>query len=490
MVTSPLRTLTGSRNIDQEILLYLDDGDLFNLSLTSKYFYRLCQEDTLWCQKLKHNSLKGVKYPSLTWKQWYFFWKKHENALLLITTKNLTPEQAYVFLMSCQGHILPGSEIYQTLDCVLIKAMKKRDNTLLNKFLNKFNLLYGGPFDKIPFCDMVVDDYVDVIKTALENDYYDIACLVGKLFRRHSLIVPTYYHLKELVEVLGKIAAEKFYEEEIKPHLEIGNLDEIFLIGLIEGYHNSLAEAYYLKGIKGHWNIYLNTALENKNKEFIAILKKHIPRKDCHRFNQQYTKYHTHDTVWNNKDYSGEYFTCQGIVILEVPHYHHELQEKYYQSNVTEEEFEKRINEITNWQNYTFKIDYNTVSCSKLLWFYEKVKPSSTAINLVLDAINHGYCDFIFSLNDHSITSSQCFWDEFFMKTRKIKEKGVYLYFVMLLMAAFPDKVKDYIDQRLKSYIQGSYEIYLLNTILFSSFPSPFNMYDLLTKVFSSPPSF
>lgn len=130
--------LTSIRDLDQYILMFVD-GNYKNLKLTCRYFHHLLSDDMFWYNKflLYFDPLLSNKGKiQISWEQWYFFWSKYKYGLKLIHALKLTPEQVYISLTS---QIIPGVEIFRSIDLTLEKALSSGDKKLIEYFINRYN---------------------------------------------------------------------------------------------------------------------------------------------------------------------------------------------------------------------------------------------------------------------------------------------------------------------------------------------------------------
>lgn len=477
---------TGIYDVDLEILLNLEDKDLANLCQTNKYFHRLCREDVFWQRRIARKIsplLIREKYPSLSWHQWYNFWKKHSNALPLIQSGKLTLLQAYVFIASSSDdELLPDSKIYQTLDLVLVKALEKHNDTYISALIKEFDQLYGQSLfthfnidedgsddynfnsndddDEVIIPNISLTGFVDVIITALENGYRDIAYHVIDFIGRYEMIK----HDNEddlilLVKKTGFINEVEFYEEYLRDFVERlygTSHDSYFIEGLVEGGHLESAKAFYPKA-NANWFELLDIATASD--DFGRYLATQVPLDERQDFLFQIRHYQP---------------TGSNDVFISNPY------------NITSDILDLVNMQINSGKEPNVRINYrDNISLFTRFINEEKGNKDKVIAYLIGDAICRGITDLIFSLDfNDSYFNDEDVWNSILFYCYNPRNKGLYLYLMIELASKFPELFQVYDRYPFKQ----SYEIYLLGEILQEYDISDLivsNMYDILVHVFS-----
>ena len=75
-----MQSLTNIKNLDLEILTWIDNRDYDQVRLVNSYFNNLCVGDELWKRKLSKkltNRLIYFKLECMTWPEYYFMVSQH-----------------------------------------------------------------------------------------------------------------------------------------------------------------------------------------------------------------------------------------------------------------------------------------------------------------------------------------------------------------------------------------------------------------------------
>lgn len=277
--------LSGCYEVDQYILLFLDNEDYRNVRLTCRYLFCLLLDDTFWKNKITlcyETSFQSRHISVSTWKEWYYFWTKHNYALILIKTLRLTPQQVFISIISrFENKLLPGLEAFRSIELILEKAILSRDKELINYFMNRYNTLVLSLLSYDPEASPILPliNYCTIIEYFLiEGDDSTIKKIIddmGKILEHFDRDVDINTNL-DLLYLYGKYNRYDLAEEiifELEDICESSSIQQ-YTMGLIIGYHNkeaiALIEKYHdlLSS-----NILFNHAIHVNNVEISDYLR-------------------------------------------------------------------------------------------------------------------------------------------------------------------------------------------------------------------------
>lgn len=159
--------------VDTNILDYLSDQDLINICQTETYYRELCQDDSFWKHRIRQrigSNFASIKPEHLSWRQWYFFWRKNPYDKIS-QTLNLKPIDAYYRIISEKG-IYKESRFFQSINITLGKAFNKKDNTLVKFYWQELlDIVEKYKNSKIPPSEII--NYPLIIELAITNGYVD-----------------------------------------------------------------------------------------------------------------------------------------------------------------------------------------------------------------------------------------------------------------------------------------------------------------------------
>ncbi len=283
--------------IDYRTLLYLPDRDLGRACQTDKYVADLCEGDYLWkmriSDRLDDKYLEG-KPENITWQDWYFFWADHSPDPIG-EALNLSPDQAMIRLLT-ENNVVRGSEAYQNIGIVLIKAFETGDDELVNYFMQFYRQLAFKQYT-IP---QPLFTYTKVVTVALANGFIkEAGDILGFSFdefqrvdARDNYFEDTFEY-GEVIRMAGEHNLEDFYQGKVRDNLErimdLEEADMYFIAGLARaGLDEEAFEKLdeYLAGegrrtngklAIGYYQILIEGALEGGNIDFIDELESYIP---------------------------------------------------------------------------------------------------------------------------------------------------------------------------------------------------------------------
>lgn len=283
--------MTSIPEIDVNILIYLSDDDLIHLSRVNKYFHSLYYDDFHWRRRIAHelNFIHGDKrHPSLTWKEWYFFWLRHNYAHVLIKELKLTSEQCFISLSSEGDNLYLKTEVFQSLRITLRKALLSNDESLFNYYIERYRTYVNILVNANNLTDIDLPNYPDLVDIALRIGNKDLAKeFIDDLFRIYTNIrlnIADDGNFITICRILGQ-HCNYYYVKIVDIFRENGMVDEIlfsryaFLEGLITRYHNKEA-VEFLEFLDREYNLeyelFFEVAYRANNHYMLNMMKDKI----------------------------------------------------------------------------------------------------------------------------------------------------------------------------------------------------------------------
>jgi hypothetical protein len=460
--------------------------------LTNKYLYHLCQDDTFWREKTRRDFkekeesiIAQEKYSSLTWRQWYFFWQQDWNRNLVFTL-NFNPVEAYQQVVSEHSLIL-GTETFQTIDIALKKVILAHDKDLYDYFKKKFYSLAEKYYQDERSIPTRLINYAHVIPLALKEGYDDLAQeLLVFMKDERNLFLHEDRH--QLVNEMGRLGLVDIYYDKLLPMLydnhQWKDLDNTFLSGLIEGFHNLEAKRIFQTAITNKYFTlgygyvhYISIASKVDNVEFANFLDSLIPT-------AQKEKYLNRNSgILLAQDLRMKVIEEDGIKIW--------LREEDYDSTRSFDDYF-----ITTLQNKTYSrmnIDYNVISEKRLGEIFKGIKDSPyNFADFISSCVNNGRYRFIHDLNFDDLTFfGYVFWQRVAGKITETSYKDLFLYLIVHLARYDIELYQRFLEQTIQSHHHTStplsYEMYLLIHELLTHVTESvddLNFYSLLTSIY------
>lgn len=288
--------LTGIPEVDFKILNTLPDRELGRACQTNQYATELCRDDYFWQtrigDRIGDEYLEG-KPEGITWQDWYLFWVNHLPDPIG-ESLNLDVIQAMTRLLT-EDNVVIGSEAYQNIGLVLIKAFESGDVDLVKYFMDLFRKLISNRNINFRQVERPLFVYSKAIVSALANGFIDEAKDILAFSYDESIRLNARdrhyedtFDYDQVIKMAGEKNLEDFYLDNIRDDLgqlmDPDEADILFIAGLARGGHTEEAEVQldeFLGVIKtlaiGPYRQLIIGALEGDNLDFIEDLEKYIP---------------------------------------------------------------------------------------------------------------------------------------------------------------------------------------------------------------------
>lgn len=283
--------------VDINILLRLNDQDLFNTCQTNVYFSQVCRDPYFWRERIRvyiDDKYTDDKPEGISWRNWYLFWRNNYPDLIG-DNLNLSPSQAAIRIMTEKGIVI-GSEAFQDISLTLEKAFESRNVELVTYFMSFLNRIKRDHFELN--LEQTVLRYKIVIPAALKNGFTDEATYLLRLMLQDinrldidPMLLDTNIY-NPIVQTLGQLGMVDYFNEEIpiiEDILDENTAEATLIIGLLEGGYREIAYQRLQNFLEkdpvetttyNHLKFYqdlVEVALEQDDEEIVDLLNAYLP---------------------------------------------------------------------------------------------------------------------------------------------------------------------------------------------------------------------
>lgn len=435
-------TLAGIPDIDRKILLNLSDDDLVIIKQVSKYFYSLYHHDDMfWFQRTKQVLPKEYtikKDVPLTWREWYFFWKKNKGKRFLFQALNYTPLQGY---LSSNYYHKNSFNDKRTIDQEIKRHLLENNKEVISSIKDRLISLFNRFFQDNYILDVYFVDFQDLIPLAFEKGYTTFALtLFGLVFYLNGKIRDKIKNcgvrsrknniLSKISWIIREMGKRELVEDYKKYILTINRLKR-YIDEMNKSFFNGYIETLCKKKLNVDEIKYI---LRNKLGGFILYEDYSYYNWSMiyHRFNQP-----------SSKTYIVE---KRGLRV----------------KTSNEESFEETIqNYILAFPYTEVTILYDQITVEELLLFLNEIKSNSFLVSThIIDLCSHQRYDLISQLDFSQSPFNSKFWKYLSRNMWFIKDKEIFTFLFKLLVKYSSIERLDILNKTLP---QTNYEIILLS---------------------------
>ena len=156
-----MRRFTGSKDVDYQIMMGLDDESLLNFCQTDKYIKSLCDNDNFWERRAANRYGESVSKPyNKTWREQYLFLINHynftreydNNVVTVHAKKNFITLNRYITIATGiyneeyfdEFDLKPDTEIREIIGHVVAEAATYFGNMILVRYDERIDVFEFG----------------------------------------------------------------------------------------------------------------------------------------------------------------------------------------------------------------------------------------------------------------------------------------------------------------------------------------------------------